>query len=496
THREFRTSTLFRERMTRVAQDCTPILVLVENLEAWRATMVDADIDVPVVALDSLDLRAGDGTALRFVHRAPNTPAVIQYTSGSTGQPRGVVLTHENIAANIRAIGITTRVGPSDRFVSWLPLHHDMGLIGGLLFPLFWHIPTHIMSPMAFLLRPITWLRAMQTLAGTMSVAPTFAYSLCCNKIPDAQLVGLDLSRWRLAFCGAEPVDAHVVRRFIERFGPHGFDAAAFYPVYGLAEATLAAAFPSPGELPHIDTVDRAVLAGEGVARRTEEGSAHAAPFVSVGRAVADHGVTIEDPQSCEPCAERRVGEIVVRGASISPRYYHEPESEARGALRTGDLGYVAEGRLFVIDRIRDLVIVRGQNFAPGDLERCAAETAGVRRGRVAAFSLSGAEGTEELYFVAELDARSWRRQSAIAGDLERRVLATFGLRTAATVLVAPGTLPRTTSGKIRRRACRDAFHRGDYETRLSWPRRARVKVTPLLNRLAAVGLVLSGRVR
>ena len=486
THAEFRSAALFRERMVGVANDCRPSLVLVEDPRTW-SDHIGEGVRAPVLEVGQIVADVGTAEELHVNPFAPSTPAIIQYTSGSTGTPRGVVITHENIAANVRAIGVTSRTTPGDRFFSWLPLHHDMGLVGGLLFPLYFRIPTHIMSPADFMTRPVTWLRGMQHFRATMTVGPTFAYSLCWRKVPDSQLVGLDLSSCRLAFCGAEPIEPAVARGFVERFAAYGLKSTCFYPVYGLAEATLAVTFPTPGEELVLDVVDRAALAAEGVARPVEPGAANATSFVSVGHPVAEHGVRVLDPESRRPCADRHVGEIVSTGPSVSPRYYDEDRHAQRSSLETGDLGYLADGMLYVIDRIKDLVIVAGQNFAPSDIEPCAAETVGARRGRVAAFSLPGNNGTEALHLVAEIDSRSWRSQRAIRQEMTERVMRTFGLVVEGVALVPPGTIPRTSSGKLKRRACRDLYAAGSYAPNVSWSERVSLKLAPAIRMAHAV---------
>lgn len=486
THAEFRGPALFRERMHGVAADCRPSLVVVESLEAWRGAIGETNIEAPVVEASEVAADFGSADELHTSPQAGDTPAVIQYTSGSTGTPRGVVVTHGNIAANIRAIATTSQSGSGDRFFSWLPLHHDMGLIGGLLFPIYWRMPAHIMSAIDFMTRPVTWLRGIHHFRASMTVGPTFAYSLCWRKIPDTQLDGLDLSSCRLAFCGAEPIEPAVARGFVERFAAYGLSATCFYPVYGLAEATLAVSFPQPGDEVVVDVVDRTTLAADQRAKPTDPGSKTAASFVSVGQALAEHSAEVVDPETRAPCAERQVGEIVARGPSVSPRYFDEDPKTQRTALRTGDLGYVADGRLYVIDRIKDLIIIAGQNFAPSDLEPCAAATVGVRLGRVVAFSLPGDNGTESLHFVAELDPRSWRSQDAIRAELCTRVQRAFGLRVEGVALVPPGSIPRTSSGKLKRRACRDRYRLGEYGDSVPLRTRLALKWAPLVQLVRA----------
>ncbi len=457
---DFKVPTLFLERVTSVAADCSPRLLVVDSVARWERVRKDAPA-IPVTDPDTLESAAGAAAKGELPPHAAGDVAFIQYTSGSTGRPRGVVVTHENLAANVKAIGVVTDVTAGDCMVSWLPLHHDMGLVGGMLFPIYARIPTYIMQPVTFVMRPSSWLRALSQFRGTYSVAPNFAYSLCARRVPERDLKGLDLSSWRLAFNGAEPIDAEMVRSFIRRYGAYGFRATSFYPVYGLAEATLAVAFPPPGSEPVVDTISRSALVSQGVARPAPGPSTDSVSFVSVGAALSDHRIEIQDPDTRRPLLERQVGEIVAYGPSISPRYFGDSEDECRSCLRTGDLGYVADGRLYVIDRLKDLIIVAGQNFSPADIETCAARVAGMRRGRIVAFSTMGEDATEQVHIVGELDPRSLRRQEAIGAEISTRIQEDLGLGVQDVRLIPPGTLPRTTSGKIQRKACRTMYLEG-----------------------------------
>lgn len=449
----------FAARVQAVSRDCAPRAAVVEAAERFRGVVGESSAGMTVLAPE--DLQAGDDPPVRLADRPGAATAFIQYTSGSTGAPKGVVVTHANVMANCGAIRDATAYTRADRMVSWLPLHHDMGLVGGLLTSLYCAAETWLMPPVAFIGRPATWLEAMTRFGATLTVGPTFAYSLCARKIPDKLLAGTDLSTLRLAYIGAEPVDAATLDAFTERFRPYGLSPAAMYPVYGLAEATLAAAFPSPGQEPRRDTVDRRRLAAEGLAVPARPEDADRVTFVSVGRALPRHRVAVVDRDSGEPLPERRVGELVAEGPSITPRYFGEDPSRRRAALRTGDLAYVADGSLYVVDRIKDLVIVAGQNYAPSDIEHAAAEVAGVRRGCVVAFSAAGGAGTEELHLVAEASPDARRPPAEVARDVRRLVLEQIGLAAASVTIVAPGTLERTSSGKVKRRACAEAHRRG-----------------------------------
>ncbi len=449
----------FAARVRAVCADCAPAAAIAEAADRFRQAV--GELPPGLVLLEPASLRGATAAPLEMRDWPASTPAFIQYTSGSTGAPKGAVVTHGNIVANCSAIRDATGYSRGDRMVSWLPLHHDMGLIGGLLTSIYCAAETYIMPPMAFLARPVTWLEAISHCGGVLTVAPTFAYSLCARKIPAKQLEGIDLSSLRLAYIGAEPIDASTVAAFVDRFAAYGLSRTAMYPVYGLAEATLAVAFPPPGNLLRCDTVDRRRLAGEGVAAPASPEQAEVVTFVSVGHPLPRHRVQILDGDTGQPLAERRVGELVVEGASVTPRYFSEPESAVRTRLYTGDLAYAADGYLYIVDRIKDLVIIGGQNYAPSDIENAAAEVEGVRRGRIVAFSAPGAAGTEELHIVAEASLDSWRPPRQLEAEVRRRLRQEIGLSATTVTMVVPGTLERTSSGKVKRRACAAAHRDG-----------------------------------
>ena len=380
--------------------------------------------------------------------------AFLQYTSGSTGGPKGVVIRHRHLLDNEERIRRAFRQDEETVVVGWLPLFHDMGLIGNLLQPLYVGGSCVLMPPAAFLQKPVRWLRAIAEHGATTSGGPDFAYDLCVRKVAPAERAGLDLSRWRVAFNGAEPVRAETLERFAAAFGPCGFRAAAFQPCYGLAEATLlVAAAPAP-----------AVREGEGGGRQR----------VSCGPVAAGE-VAVVDPETCAPVAPGAVGEVWVRGGSVADGYWgrEEASAEAFGArlasgegpyLRTGDLGLVEGGELYVTGRRKDLVILRGRNHYPQDLESTAeASHPALVPGGAAAFSVDlGRE--ERLVVAAELERRAARRPAAfpeIAAAVRQAVAAGHGAAVWEVVLLPPGGLPRTTSGKVRRSACREAWRAG-----------------------------------
>ncbi|HEX5758640.1 MAG TPA: AMP-binding protein, partial [Thermoanaerobaculia bacterium] len=333
--------------------------------------------------------------------------AFLQFTSGSTGDPKGVVLTHANLLANLRAIGQAFEMLPDDVVVSWLPLYHDMGLIGTWMGSLYYGMPLVLLPPTSFLARPARWLAALARHGGTLSAAPNFAYELCVRRIADDELAGVDLSSRRLAFNGAEAVRPETLRRFAERFAPYGFRAAALKPVYGLAECSLALCFP-PVEAPlRVDAVARAAF--ERAGRAVPAGADDPRPlhFVSCGPPLPGHEVRIAGPDGRE-LPERREGRLEFRGPSATSGYFGNPEATARllrggGWLDSGDLAYVAAGDVFLTGRLKDVIVVGGRNLYPQELEEAVGELPGVRKGCVAAFgSPDAASGTERLVVVAE----------------------------------------------------------------------------------------------
>lgn len=461
----------FIERIESVCRDCQPRVLVGDLPERWSE--LDLDGGIVEIFVDAGDLGA-EPTApaqLDFDRRLDET-AYLQYTSGSTGEPKGVVVTHANVAANLRATALSGHFTADDHTFSWLPLFHDMGLIGVPLLGLFMGFAPYMMRPTDFITRPDSWLRGVEQFEATYLVAPNFAYAISARKLPDRLVEQLDLSSLRLAFNGAEPIDHRTVKAFLERFAPCGFDPQAFYPVYGLAEATLSVAFPSPGETVRYDSVDREALASEGRALPAAPEAASTATFVSVGRVVTEHELVIRDLDTDQSLGEREVGQICVRGRSISPRYFSTASPETadsdRHELRTGDLGYVADGQLYVVDRIKDLIIVAGQNYAPSDIERHVGRLPGARKGRVVALTRTSPDlGTEQLVLVCEVSPGHLRPLDQLADSIRRVVKRHFGLSTTEIALVAPGSIPKTSSGKIRRRATQQLHEDGQLDSML-----------------------------
>ena len=391
-------------------------------------------------------------------------PALIQYTSGSTGQPKGVLLTQSNLLANIRALQEGLEIRDGDVGVSWLPLYHDMGLIGAWLGTLYVGTPLALMSPLAFLARPARWLWALHSHRGTFSPAPNFAYDLCTHRISDDELTGLDLSSVRVLLNGSETVQPDTLSRFIERFSAYGLKPEALLPVYGLAECSVGLAAPPTGRRPLVDLIDRRVFQETGQAKRCDDDAG--LRIVSCGRALPNHEIRVVN-ESDEPVRERHEGRVQFRGPSATSGYYRNPEATRAlvrpdGWLETGDLGYLADGELFLSGRQKDLIIKAGRNLHPSEAEEVVASIEGIRKGCVAAFGVSDTvRGTERFVIVAETRRSDPAARAELEAAVIERVATALGVPPDTVVLTGPGSVLKTSSGKIRRGATRDAYVSG-----------------------------------
>jgi 1-acyl-sn-glycerol-3-phosphate acyltransferase len=392
----------------------------------------------------------------------PEDVAFLQFTSGSTSDPKGVILTHANLLANLRAIDASIDLGPDETVVSWLPLYHDMGLIGAWLGSLYFAMPLVLMSPLAFLTRPARWLKAIQQYRGTISAAPNFAYELCLKKIDDSEIEGLDLSSWRASLNGAEPVSPETIRRFTERFADYGYKPGTMLPVYGLAENSLALAFPPWGRGPKVDAVKRVSLSSSGEAVPAEDDDQDALRFVGCGYPLPGHEIRIVDATGAE-LAERREGRIQFRGPSSTSGYFRNPEATRQlfdgDWLDSGDRGYFAAGEIFITGRAKDMIIRAGRNIYPQELEEAVGNLEGVRKGCVAVFgSADPATGTEKLVVLAETRESDEAARERLADEIQSVAVDLAGTPADDVVLVAPQTVPKTSSGKIRRAAGRELY--------------------------------------
>jgi 1-acyl-sn-glycerol-3-phosphate acyltransferase len=428
---------------------------------------------------------------------APSEIALVQYTSGSTGDPKGVVLSHANLIANIRAFGGAAEARSTDVFVSWLPLYHDMGLIGAWLGSLYFGCRLVVMSPTRFLARPQDWLWALHRHRGTLSAAPNFAYEICASRIADADLEGLDLSAWRLASNGSEPVRPETLERFTARFSRYGFRPEAMTPVYGLAESAVGVSFTPVGRGPRLDRVVRSAFERDGRAEPAAAGATDGPVFVSVGCPIPGHEVRVVDDAGHE-LPDRRVGDLEFRGPSSTSGYLRNPRATAAllaraadGWLATGDRGYVAEGELYITGRRKDLIIRAGRHVSPYELEELVGAMPGVRRGGVAVFACPDERsGTDKVIVVAETRLQNAAELAALRERIESEAGTALDTGVEEIIFVPPRAVPKTSSGKIRRGACRDLYLRGELGVERSIKRQllalgART-VVPLVRRAAA----------
>lgn len=423
------------------------VLTTAKLLPLLRAVVFSLGLRSLVLSLADLGQGRPSWTSI-----APDDPALVQYTSGSTASPRGVVLTHRQLIANLRAIHHGLSLREADVSASWLPLFHDMGLIGCFLGALSGGADQLLAPPEDFVRDPLGWLRVMSRYGATLMTAPNWGYSQCARRVGPGEAGSVDLSRLRLALNGAETVDLGTTRAFAERFEVAGFQAKAMLPVYGLAEAGLAAAFSRPGLGVKSVRVRRRAL-GQGAVEPAAPDEADAREVVSVGTPVEGLEIGVHGAEG-EPLPEGRVGELVVRGASVMAGYDRDPIATRaafnRGWLRTGDLGFCLAGELYVTGRQKDVIIVRGENVYAHDVETLAAGVPGVWEGQALAIAFPG-DGTERLVLFAETRRRDpgWRR--VIARSITEAVAGTLGIAPHDVVLLGPGTLPRTTSGKLER---------------------------------------------
>ena len=402
------------------------------------------------------DKAAGRGTA--------ESLALIQYTSGSTGDPKGVTLSHANLLANIRAMGQAMAAGPEDIFVSWLPLYHDMGLIGAWLGSLYFAAPLVVMSPLTFLVRPEQWLWAIHRHRGTLSAAPNFAFELCLRKIDDAAIAGLDLGSLRMVANGAEAVGPDTLRRFAARFGKYGFRPEVMAPVYGLAENAVGLAFPPLGRVPVIDRIDRMALARHGRAQPAAPVARDVLECVACGRPLAGHEIRVVDATG--ELGERREGRLQFRGPSATAGYFNNPDKTRElfdgDWLNSGDLAYIAAGDIFITGRSKDIIIRAGRHIYPEEIETAIGDIAGVRKGCVAVFgSPDRQSGTERIVVLAETRDRDAATLAALRAAIAARAAPLLEAPPEEIVLVPPRTVPKTSSGKLRRAAARALFEQG-----------------------------------
>jgi acyl-CoA synthetase (AMP-forming)/AMP-acid ligase II len=410
------------------------------------------------------------------------TIAFLQYTSGSTGNPKGVMVSHGNLLHNSAVIHQCFGHQTTSQGLIWLPPYHDMGLIGGIIQPLYGGLPVVLMSPVDFLQKPYRWLQAISRYQATTSGGPNFAYDLCVRKVTPEQMAGVDLSSWEVAFTGAEPIRATTLEQFATTFAPYGFRKEAFYPCYGMAETTLLITGGVKTALPIERQLDSTALEQNRVVETTRNHE-NARTIVGCGQNCLEQKLVIVNPDTLTLCGAEQVGEIWVSGASVAQGYWEQPEETEKTFhayladtgegpfLRTGDLGFLQDGELFVTGRIKDVIIIRGQNHYPQDIELTVEKShPSLRIGCCAAFAVEF-QGSERLVIVVEVE-RSYLKKldvQEVVGSIKQAVVTQHGLDIFAAVLVKTGSIPKTSSGKIRRHACRAEFLTGSLDVVKDW---------------------------
>lgn len=517
-------------RVDAVTRDCNPsaILTTTQSLATIDKSRLSSQAAaLPMIAVDSLLTDSGSEASFSFSDDySADSIALLQYTSGSTNDPKGVIVSQRNIMANIASIspGFGLRFDQTSSpsaltAASWLPFFHDMGLMSGILAPLYAGYRSVLMSPQAFVRRPIQWLQLISDYQASISGAPNFAYELCADRVAPDQMATLDLKHWELAFCGAEPIRARTLYTFAQRFSSVGFSQASFYPCYGLAESTLLAAGGSGPAVPRVIDVDRNALRNSKIELAVSRSKRDVISLVSCGSAPQNADLKIVDPNRCIECGERSIGEIWLRGESITRGYWnrpseseivfatlgHEPkrshrfrwfgnateasiageQASAQAAsdglyFRTGDLGFIDNGELFVTGRIKDVVIVRGRNYFPQDIEATVMNLGHPISDRSVAFSVEGPRA-EGLAIVVEVARDSHEADhKTIVRDIRRAVIEEHEIDPRLVMLVRPGTISITTSGKLQRSACRIAMNSGTLEYRHRWERSGGTESPPL----------------
>lgn len=476
-------------RLRSIVRDAQPRIVLTTNgilglAERFTASAPEV-ARLPWMATDAVS--DADAEDWRRPEIESETLALLQYTSGSTAEPKGVMVTHGNLLANEAMIMHAFGHSQESVGASWLPVFHDMGLMGHILQPIYLGAHNVLMSPLAFLQRPARWLRAISKYRATTSGAPNFAYEFCTRKVKPEQIEGIDLSSWRVAYNGAEPIAAETLERFTEAFAPHGFRPSSVYPCYGMAEATLIISGGDPDAGVEVQRVDASALRRH----RVEPPRRNHRRIVGCGNALPGEAITVVDPRRRTRCAPGRVGEIWVAGAHVAAGYWNRDQESGRtfGArladgdprsyLRTGDLGYLDGDELYVTGRIKDAIVIRGRNHYPQDIEHTVSGCDPVLRpGGAAAFSFQeGGEG--RVVVVQEVRReRNGVNLDQVLGSICEAVTATHQIQLHAAVLIEPGSIPKTSSGKIRRRACRDLFRAEELPEVRRWQRARDLRAT------------------
>ena len=437
---------------TRIRRSDSKVVVIDSQLAAF---VEPVEGDPPFIGLDELFVADGP-TAEDYVRPAddPSSLAILQFTSGSTSEPKGVMLPHQNICHNLDGAWISAELSHDEVIVSWLPLYHDMGLVGLLTIPMTRDTNLVQGAPQDFLAKPIRWMRWLSQFHGTASAGPNFSYALATRALKRTD-EDLDLSQVRMFLNGAEPIDAPTFRRFLEAGERFGLEPGVAFPAFGMAEVCIAGCFPTPGKGLITDIVDRAALERDQKAVPVDSDTEGAVELALLGRPVPGLEISIRDPRTGEECGDRRVGELRIAGNSLTTGYYNQPDATAElitdGWLNTGDLAYTVGGELVICGRIKDVIIVGGRNIYPQDIEKVVGEVEGVRTGNVIAFGIEGRQGAQNVIVVAEAKSAT----DELEREITRVATDAVGLPPKEVVLVQPGSVPKTSSGKLQRSACR-----------------------------------------
>jgi len=465
-----------RDASAAILANCTPALALTTSAFALRGDLRErfAQENIRWIEVDPNETAA---VPPDLPEPAPEDIAFLQYTSGSTSAPKGVMVTHANLLANLEMIRIALGNSKQSTYVNWVPLYHDMGLILNALQALYVGAACVLMAPNAFMQRPLGWLRAISRYRAEVACGPNFGFDLCVSRYRGDQMEGVDLSSLRVALNGAEPVRADTIARFIETFAPHGFDPGATYPAYGMAEATLLISGGTRGGGHVVRSVSRAALQVHSAEAPADLDDAQS--VVGCGRALTGERIAVVEPESRMRLAADRIGEIWVGGANVARAYWRndaasreELNAEITGEdgrwLRTGDLGFLdLSGELFVTGRIKDLIIIRGINHYPQDIERTVQlQDGALRENCGAAFSVPDEDGEESLVVVQEVErtARHSIDTAEIRGQIREAIADSHELSVRHIALIRPGALPKTTSGKIQRKLARRLWLDGGFE--------------------------------
>lgn len=469
------------QKLKNIVEDCGVDLLLTSDRYKATAQEIVADLGLRELTIKSLSELLNSQSEYVETDILPSDTAFYQYTSGSTGQPKGVEITHQNIMANQAMIQEGFCHDSSTIFVGWLPLYHDMGLIGNVMQPMYLGISCYLMSPLSFVQKPVRWLKAIAKYGATTSGGPNFGYDLCVNRIDEQYCEGLDLSSWKVAYNGSEPVRAETLQAFSKKFAPYGFNHRAHYPCYGMAESTLFITGAGVDNMPRFTTFNKESLTGQTVMASAVEDEQSTTSLVSCGIASMGQEVVIVDPNTLVELKECRIGEIWVKGENIAKSYVNKPaltqevlyaqvaDKRAEHYLRTGDLGFIYQGELYITGRIKDLIIIRGKNYCPHDIERSVSSIA-PEFDQLSAAAIFDEENNKGRLVVLQEVSRKYIANVNVArlSEIAKFVVNTdHDIALNEILLLKPNSIPKTTSGKIQRSECLRRYRNREFQDRL-----------------------------